>query len=311
MSSALSVRSAMLPRANAIGNMTASAAITRRPPGRSSVSPSAECASPSRWPISCSAIDSRSKRSSAPAPRRDHGKIELKKMSDSTMSPVVVSISEGRGGERAIHVGTVLKAEHRRAVALRPAAPDVKPTNSDEICALATAVPGREGARHRLLELLRGHAADAAIGDEVADRHPRPLERHRPRADARAELQIRRRRAPARRRSAAARSTDASARLIVRRPSAPSRPAPCARTHRAAAAGARRAPRVTVCGASPLAISTGGDDHALPASRIDPDAEDALVQAEDVRDGRARRRAGTTRPLRRGWNTGAPTITFL
>ena len=60
-SSALSERPAMFPRLNATGNITASAAITRRPPEICSVSPITECDSPSRWPISCTAIDSTSK----------------------------------------------------------------------------------------------------------------------------------------------------------------------------------------------------------------------------------------------------------
>src|SRR5262245_20360919 len=53
MSSAFSVRDAILPGVKAIGNMTASAEVTRRPPlACSSVSPSAECPSPLKWPIS-------------------------------------------------------------------------------------------------------------------------------------------------------------------------------------------------------------------------------------------------------------------
>ena len=61
MSSAFSVRAAMLPDAKAIGNITASADSTRRPPVlTSSVSPSAEWPRPLKWPISWSAMLSRS-----------------------------------------------------------------------------------------------------------------------------------------------------------------------------------------------------------------------------------------------------------
>ena len=117
MSSALSVRSVMSPAENAIGNITASAPSTRRPPARSSVSPSAECDRPSRWPISCSAIDSTSKRPEMPASAVDQGNAELKKMSDSTISPVVGVDEEVGRGERAIEVRPVLEAEHGGAVA--------------------------------------------------------------------------------------------------------------------------------------------------------------------------------------------------
>ena len=61
MSSAFSVRAAMLPDVKAMGNITASADSTRRPPVLiSSVSPSAEWPSPLKWPISWSAMLSRS-----------------------------------------------------------------------------------------------------------------------------------------------------------------------------------------------------------------------------------------------------------
>ena len=93
MSSARSVRADTEPAANAIGNMIASAATTRRPPsGRSSVSPSAEWPSPLRWPISWSAIVSRSNLPLSPPAAVDQGNAELKKMSDSSSSPVVLSI---------------------------------------------------------------------------------------------------------------------------------------------------------------------------------------------------------------------------
>ena len=92
MSSAVSSLPATLPTENAIGNITASAASTRRPPeAASSVSPSAECPSPLRWPISWTAMVSRSNRPVCPLGATDQGNALLKKMSDSTSSPVTTS----------------------------------------------------------------------------------------------------------------------------------------------------------------------------------------------------------------------------
>ena len=123
MSSACSTRSAMAPAVIAIGNITAPLPITRRLPLLlRSVSPIAEWPSPSRCPSSCSATDSRSTRSAWPFGATENAKRLLKKMSASTISPVVGVDQEAGRAEHAIEIGAIDEAERRLAVdRLRPA----------------------------------------------------------------------------------------------------------------------------------------------------------------------------------------------
>ena len=118
MSSVCSTRSAIAPAGIAIGNITAPDDRTRRPLPLSSVSPIAEWPSPSRWPISCVATDSRSMRPASPPAAVDHWKRRVE---------VDVRLEQHAGGRieqerrRAEHpflVGAIEEPERRAAVDL-------------------------------------------------------------------------------------------------------------------------------------------------------------------------------------------------
>ena len=134
----------------------------RRPPvGRGSVSPSSECPSPRKWPASCVAIDCTSKRPASPPGATDHWNVELKKMSDSRISPVRVSIEKRRRGQRALEIGTGRKANDVGAVLVeRPAADEPAELEADR-CRLDR-LPRLEAAADGVAKLRRRDAVDAA-----------------------------------------------------------------------------------------------------------------------------------------------------
>ena len=173
-------------------------------------------------------------------------------MSDSTISPVVVSMKKlvapsvrSRSG-RFWKPSTVAPSPGGR-VGLREA---------DELrggLRVRHRVPGAERALHRGLELRRRDAVHVAVGDEVADRELPPLQRDRPAADARPELQVARRQ-ERRTRTASAGEQRARRRLAVIAHPPGRRPSRCgsASPNASSASGCRfTAPRRTISGSRP------------------------------------------------------------
>ena len=134
----------------------------------------------------------------SPAAAVDHGNAELKKTSDSTISPVTMSTTKPGRAEHPLQLRLVLEPEHRQAVVVERLAP-VKPTNWNAIDRRRHRLPCGERARHRRLELGRRDAGRPAFGGEPA--HRRRSHRSRVAVDQR---EVRDRRAPAERRRAPA-----------------------------------------------------------------------------------------------------------
>ena len=171
-----------------------------------------------------------------------------------------------------------------------------KPTNVDDVCGVLDRVPRAEGARDRGLELLRRDARDAGVGDEVADGKLAPAQALGPVADARAELEIR----PNRSGEGEGQNRGRHQRARPRAHFAPLRAAAITSRTRAPNASNGSGRRSTSAALDRLGLAGHGrfgrgarhhrrrNDHPLPRPRIDPDAEHALIEAEDV--GQARRR---------------------
>ena len=296
MSSAFSDRSAMLPRLKAIGNITDSAAMTRRPLPSARSRPSAECDSPSRWPISCTRdrldVEPIGVAALRRRPREERVEEDVR-LEDAAVGGVD---GERRRRQRAVLVGAVEEADHRRRRPGRTAGDCAKPTNSDDVLAVSTAchvAKPRPTAAWNCGALTR---AGIGVGDEVSDRKIAPPQRQRPAVDVGAELQVRAERHGQRPRSArppqqarGGSSTASRRRCRGRRPRRHRLADPARRTLRIGIGLRSTAPRRIGCASAvdaavaTVVAMTGGTTICCPVRAIAPDAEHALVQAEDRR----------------------------
>jgi hypothetical protein len=175
----------------------------------------------------------------------------------------VFRVDEERGRpEHAILLRAVLETEDVHAIL----EPGQGLCEADELAADVGAFdagPRAERPLDRRLELLRAHARGAAIGDEIPDREFAPRQRHRSGADAAPELQV------ARQRRGSGEDQDER---DEQREAAAHRASPAAAIARAtrsanASSGTdvrSGAPRRSVTGCGPCAISAGGTTRRRP-----------------------------------------------
>ena len=302
MSSARGVRLEMLPAANAIGNITASSAMTVRPPSaraRFRRAPNGRARSGGR---------SRGRRSSGRRtcrPRRPTpsttGTAALKKMSDSMSAPVVASTRKSVDARTRSRSGPIEKAERGHPVVVERLGRGV----ADELIRDRRGrqrLPRVEGAAHGRGEIGRRDAGDVRrVVHEIADRRLRPLERHRAPVHRDAELQVRERRAGRRERQQRARARPRSRASLRPLPRARGRAvrnrrarAAAARDRRARSASPRRRRAETPDGVTTQPAADGHDRGTRPGSARRDTARPARARRE------RRRRADRWRtPARR------------